>query len=80
MGWEKFRIGNYRVVAKVFSEPSVLGIRRGRVSKLEIRTSTGKLVVNYNRGWDIRPRNQTHRNLVNQVLRRYDQKPKRRKK
>jgi hypothetical protein len=37
---------------KHFEEPSELGIDEGRISKLELRVK-GKIVANYDRGWDV---------------------------
>lgn len=39
---------------KVYDEPSKFGINHGKISKLELKQD-GKIVVNYDRGWDIRP-------------------------
>ncbi len=38
---------------KHFEEPNEFGIDEGRISKLELRVK-GKIVANYDRGWDIR--------------------------
>ena len=40
--------------AKVYDEGSEYGIDGGRISKLQIRID-GVTVVNYDRGWDIKP-------------------------
>ena len=39
---------------KVYDEPSKFGINHGKISKLELKQD-GKIVANYDRGWDIRP-------------------------
>jgi len=39
---------------KVFDEPSHFGIDGGKVSKLMLKRD-GKIVCNYDRGWDIKP-------------------------
>ena len=39
---------------KVYDEPSKFGINHGKISKLELKQG-GKIVANYDRGWDIRP-------------------------
>lgn len=55
-GWVKGQLGKYSFSAKVYGEPSKYGINKGRVSKLFIWQEPGKAsVVNYDRGWDIRP-------------------------
>ena len=38
----------------VYDEPSKFGINHGKISKLELKQD-GKIVANYDRGWDIRP-------------------------
>jgi hypothetical protein len=48
--------GGYRFQAKVFDNGSEYGIDNGRVSKLEIRWADGGILVNYDRGWDVKPR------------------------
>ena len=41
---------------KRFDEPSEYGIDGGRISKLSLRDKdSGQFVVNYDRGWDIKP-------------------------
>jgi len=39
---------------KVFDEPSQFGVDGGKVSKLMLKRY-GKVVCNYDRGWDIEP-------------------------
>lgn len=39
---------------KVYNEPSKFGINHGKISKLELKQD-GKIVANYDRGWDIYP-------------------------
>jgi hypothetical protein len=46
--------GPYNFTAKLFDEGSDYGIGKGRVSKLEIKLGSRR-VVNYDRGWDINP-------------------------
>lgn len=43
----------YRLLAKVYDEPSHFGINDGRTSKLEIRNEDGVRVYNYDRGLDL---------------------------
>ena len=47
----------YTCRAKVYEEGSIYGIDEGRISKLEIRDSKNNVVVNYDRGWDLEPKN-----------------------
>lgn len=53
--WLGGKCGEYVYYAKVYPEPSCYGINEGRVSKLEIRDCNDTIVVNYDRGWDIKP-------------------------
>lgn len=39
---------------KVYEEPSMFGIDGGKISKLMLKRD-GKVVCNYDRGWDIKP-------------------------
>ena len=66
--WVSGTIGNFNFNAKLFDNESTFGIQNGRVSKLSIwnqktRLITGSFfdacIVNYDRGWDIEPSNQT---------------------
>lgn len=49
----------YRVNAKVFLEDSEFGIENGPVSKLWIADSKGNWIINYDRGWDVKPTAET---------------------
>ena len=49
----------YRVNAKVFLEGSEFGIENGPVSKLWIADSNGNWIINYDRGWDVKPTAET---------------------
>lgn len=56
---------------KYFEEPSEFGIDEGRISKLELRVK-GKIVANYDRGWDIKPANETVEKELQYVLATYN--------
>lgn len=56
-GWIKGRITTmpgYEFAAKQYDAPSKFGIEGGKISKLEIRKE-GDVVMNYDRGWDVKP-------------------------
>jgi hypothetical protein len=62
--WIAGTVGQYEFSALILKVPSKLGLDRGKVSKLSIwdpemlkRTNNfiGSCIVNYDRGWDIRP-------------------------
>lgn len=55
-GSAKSEAGNlYRFQVKHYGEGSQFGINGGRVSKLWIADRDGRCVVNYDRGWDVKP-------------------------
>ena len=71
--WVRGVSGLYTFDAKVYRAGSSYGVRNGRVSKLAIwlrADGRGRpcWVVNYDRGWDIRPQKE-HRQLVESVIR-----------
>ncbi|NIJ52499.1 DUF7678 domain-containing protein [Dyadobacter arcticus] len=62
--WVSGNVGKYEFSALILAEPSKSGIDRGRISKLSIldpvvrektKSFIGSCIVNYDRGWDIRP-------------------------
>lgn len=64
--WVHGKVGSYSFEAKVFEVGSTFGINNGKISKLQIwdeklryeRSSIFKAsIVNYDRGWDIKPKN-----------------------
>lgn len=46
----------YTYWLKFYNEGSEWGIDGGRISKLEVKDSAGRTVINYDRGWDIEPK------------------------
>lgn len=69
--------GTYEFYAKVFDEPSEYGIDGGRISKLTIVAGSinddpeelwNKVIVNYDRGWDIKPSNSKHMEIFHAIL------------
>ena len=55
--WVECNSKTHKIQAKVFDTPSKYGINRGRISKLFVRRkSDKKVVLNYDRGWDIKPK------------------------
>ena len=63
---------NYRYWAKVYDEGSEYGIDGGRVSKLMIKEGD-KIVVNYDRGWDIKPTDEYAQLAMEIILHEYNQ-------
>ena len=65
----------YRICLVAFEEPSQYGINNGRISKLDIRVDD-RIVVNYDRGWDVRVKPNTDTEAVyNAVLQAYPSPP-----
>ena len=67
-GWDikkiKFRGKEYSIGRKIYDEPSEFGINGGRISKLFIRDKkTGDYLVNFDRGWDVKPKTEEAKDL-----------------
>jgi hypothetical protein len=56
---------------KVFENGSSYGIDEGRISKLSCRRE-GKEVINYDRGWDIRPKENIDKEALEEILKLYN--------
>jgi len=56
---------------KHYENPSKYGIENGRISKLLLKID-GKVVANYDRGWDIRPQNEAAEIALQILLYQYD--------
>ena len=70
--WKVVRDGKkYSGVAKVFSEPSEFGIRKGNVSKFEAKED-GKDIANFDRGWDIKP-SAEKKSLINEIIKKLEE-------
>jgi hypothetical protein len=59
--------GGYKFEAKMFDNGSEFGINKGRVSKLGI-SQNGKTLVNYDRGWDVKPQTPEVKAVCESVL------------
>ena len=68
--WVEGKVGCYEFSAKLFDEGSEFGINEGRVSKLTISNKNCDCIVNYNRGWDIKPKakDEEYYNAVMELL------------
>lgn len=76
-GWIDGTVDGFRFQAKVFGEGSRFGINEGRVSKLCIwddqKRQAGQnifaaSIVNYDRGWDIKPNKKADRDILDTVV------------
>lgn len=61
--------------AKVYAVGSPNGINDGRVSKLQVVKDIGEnswtwnnTIINYDRGWDIRPRTELEKKVLKHIL------------
>ena len=55
-----------------FDEPSIHGIRKGRISKLWISNGRPSDSTNYDRGWDHRPISAEGKALLAEIIKRYN--------
>jgi len=63
----------YKYWVKHFEEGSEYGINGGRVSKLTIRkVGEAKDLVNYDRGWDVRPKDTEVKAVYKIILKKYN--------
>lgn len=65
--------------AKVYAVGSPNGIKNGRVSKLHVVKDIGddswtwdNTIINYDRGWDIRPRTKLEKKVLKHILDLYN--------
>ena len=63
----------YNIEIKHFEEPSKFGIKKGRISKMCVRKD-GKsaFCLNYDRGWDIRPRSKAAKAIYEEIVAMYN--------
>lgn len=70
-GWKEGTIiiddSRYRYEGKVYDQDSEFGIDQGRVSKLRI-IKDNKLIINYDRGWDIVPDTEEEEKAFTEVM------------
>ena len=74
--WVSGEYGDYRFSAKLFDDPSIFGIKNGRVSKLAIIHNKFNQIVNYERGWDIKPTKE-HKPAYKAIMNLLENSPRR---
>lgn len=74
--WVNGTVDRFTFEAKLFDNPSCFGINDGRVSKLNIANAMGRWVVNYDRGWDIKPA-AAHKPYFDAVMKLLEASPRR---
>ena len=62
----------YRVQIKWFDEPSMFGIRRGRVSKLYVAAAGEGAVLDYDRGWITRASTAEAKAILKAILKEFN--------
>lgn len=62
----------FKVEMVRFDEPSRFGIRNGRISKLGVKEENGPVVINYDRGWDIRPNTAEGKAVLAAIVRQFN--------
>jgi len=66
----------YNFEAKVYDVGSKYGINNGRVSKLHVSDTEGNEIINYDRGWDIKPKTDLAKGILNGILDTFPDKKK----
>lgn len=66
--WISGKVGNLRFQAKVYAEASIFGINSGNVSKLTVWQEYGPIAINYDRGWDVKPKNAKEEKIIDTIL------------
>jgi hypothetical protein len=65
----KKEIIHYQV--KHYEEASAFGINEGKISKLSL-SQDGKIIANYDRGWDIKPTGESAKTALKILLKEYN--------
>lgn len=69
--WKKvgIRVNGTEYIAcmKRYDEGSEYGIEGGRISKLQVKEGD-KTVINYDRGWDIKPQTEEQQDVLETIL------------
>ena len=61
----------YTYWIKHFEEGSIYGIDEGKVSKITLKAG-GRIVVNYDRGWDVKPADKKAKKALDTLLKKYN--------
>ena len=62
----------FRVQMVKFEEPSIYGIRNGRISKLWAKEENGTDNIAYDRGWSHRPATAEGKAFLKEIIKRYN--------
>ena len=55
-----------------FDEPRKFGIRKGRISKLDFHDLEHTEAVNYDRGWDVRPKTPEAKAVLSAIIKNFN--------
>lgn len=67
----KVKNGIFHYWVKSYEEGSMYGINGGRISKLTLKRD-GKIVCNYDRGWDIEPADEDTETALAILMKQYN--------
>ena len=62
----------YKIQMVRFDEPSQYGIRLGRISKLWVAEAGNEPVINFDRGWDVRPKAAEAKALLTAITKKFN--------
>ena len=62
----------YKIQMVRFDEPSQYGIRQGCISKLWIAETGHEPVINFDRGWDVRPKTAEAKALLAAIIKKFN--------
>ena len=62
----------YEIQMVRFDEPSIYGIRKGRISKLWARGADGGVAIAYDRGWSLRPVTTEGKALLTEITKQFN--------
>ncbi len=68
------RMKGYEFKARLYDEPSNLGIDGGKISKLDVRKD-GELVMRYDQGWAVDPKTPEHKEALHRIRNGLDDTP-----
>jgi len=69
--WASGKVNGFEFQIKHYEEGSVYGISEGKISKMLIRKDN-KILANYDRGWDVYPRDVEVIEVYEKLLKMYN--------
>lgn len=62
----------YKIQLVRFDEQSQFGIQQGRISKLWVAEAGNEPVINFDRGWDVRPKTAEAKALLTAITKKFN--------